>query len=241
MRRLTSFPCEGRAGVFTGPSGVGSVPGKSGRIAFCIALVLAMALHGEIVDRVAVSVGDQVITQSRILDEIRVEAFLNGTEPDFSSDARRDAADRLIRQFLIRREMEASGYPVPALSEADAAEKDLIARLRGDVAYGEALRKYDLTRDEVKQQLWWQITTLRFIDYRFRPAVQAPRTAVEEEYNRHVQEWKARGEKNIPTFEEARSAMEQVVLEQRANQALEIWLGETRKQVSIIYHKDAFQ
>jgi hypothetical protein len=204
-------------------------------------LLCALPLCADIVDRVAVSVGDQVITQSQILDDIRVTAFLNNETPNFSADARRDAADRLIAQLLIRREMESSGYPMPALSEADAPEQALIARFGGEQGYQRALEKYGITREQVKQALWFQITTVRFIDYRFRPAVQAPRAAVQAEYERHVEQWKARGEKNIPTFDEARSAMEQVVLEQRANQALDVWLGETRKQLSIIYHRSAFQ
>jgi len=213
------------------------------RAAAVIALVFAMALPGtaEIVDRVAVSVGNQVITESRILVDLRVTAFLNRTEPDLSAETRRDAADRLVDQLLIRREMEASTYPLPAESEADAPEKALIASVGGDAPYDDALRKYGVTREEVKHQLWWQITTVRFIDYRFRPAVQAPRSAVLDEYNREVDQWKARGETSIPNFDDARATMEQIVLEQRANQALDVWLGETRKQVSIIYHKDAFQ
>jgi hypothetical protein len=213
------------------------------RAAVLVAIALAAAIPSpaEIVDRVAVSVGNQVITESRILVELRVTAFLNRTETDLSPEARRDAADRLVEQLLIRREMEASGYPLPAESEADAPEKALIASVGGDAAYEDTVRKYGVTREEVKHQLWWQITTVRFIDYRFRPAVQAPRAAVLDEYNREVEQWKARGETNIPSFDDSRATMEQIVLEQRANQALEVWLGETRKQVSIIYHKDAFQ
>ncbi|HZU26830.1 MAG TPA: hypothetical protein VFA04_14990 [Bryobacteraceae bacterium] len=207
----------------------------------CLLVLCALPSFAEIVDCVAVSVGDQVITQSQILDDIRVTAFLNNETPDFSSDARRDAADRLIAQLLIRREMESSGYPMPAQAEADAPEKALIARFGGEEAWNAALEKYGITRDQARQALWLQITTVRFIDYRFRPAVQAPRSAVQAEYDKHVAEWRARGEKNIPSFDEARSAMEQVVLEQRANQALDVWLGETRKQLSIIYHRSAFQ
>jgi len=213
------------------------------RAAALIAAIFAAATAGlaEIVDRVAVSVANQVITESRILVDLRVAAFLNRSDPDLSPEARRDAADRLVDQLLIRREMEASSYPLPAESEADAPEKALIASVGGDAAYDDALRKYGVTREEVKHQLWWQITTVRFIVYRFRPAVQAPRSAVLDEYNREVEQWKARGEINIPSFEDARATMEQIVLEQRANQALDVWLGETRKQVSIIYHEDAFQ
>ena len=46
-------------------------------LAFFAALAQAV-----IIDRVAVSVGNRVITESDIVREIRVTAFLNGAEPD---------------------------------------------------------------------------------------------------------------------------------------------------------------
>ena len=47
-------------------------------------VVLAITARGEIIDRIAVSVGNRVIAESDLNREIRVAAFLDGVKPDFS-------------------------------------------------------------------------------------------------------------------------------------------------------------
>ncbi len=44
------------------------------------------------IDRIVITVANQVITQSQIDDEIRVTAFLNREKVDLSADARKQAA-----------------------------------------------------------------------------------------------------------------------------------------------------
>jgi hypothetical protein len=74
-----------------------------------LAIFLFVSLvSAEIIDRIAVTVEKQVITESEIWRQIRITAFLNGEEPDFSSAAKRTMADRLVEQVLIRRELETS-------------------------------------------------------------------------------------------------------------------------------------
>jgi hypothetical protein len=76
-------------------------------------------LHGEIIDRIAVSVGNRVVTASDLDREIRVAAFLDGKQPDFSPATKRATADRLVEQQLIRRELETSRYQMPSATEVE--------------------------------------------------------------------------------------------------------------------------
>jgi len=68
------------------------------RLARSISLLLVAGLHAEIIDRIAVSVGNQAVTTSDIDREIRVTALLNRSQPDFSPAARRATADRMVEQ-----------------------------------------------------------------------------------------------------------------------------------------------
>src|SRR5271163_311699 len=144
-------------------------------------------LRGEIIDRIAISVGNQVITESQIEEEIRVTAFLNQEKLDLDSAERKKAAGRLIEQTMIRREMELSRYPMPAMSDADVALKNTQARFRTEAAYQEALQTYGITGDGLKRRLWWQATFLRFIDYRFRPGIQIPDADVQAAYQEQLE------------------------------------------------------
>ncbi len=64
-----------------------------------------------LLDRLAASVNNKAITEDEVIEEIRVTAFLNRQEPDFSPDARRAATERLIDQYLVRQEIDIGGYP----------------------------------------------------------------------------------------------------------------------------------
>ncbi len=201
-------------------------------------LLLSMAVigtvHGEIIDRIAVSVGNQVITTDQINDEIRVTAFLNHSEPNFSPEEKKKAAERLIEQALIKREMDFTHYPVPPLSDADEMLKRVEAE-RPDFA------RYGISEDDLRQHLWWQLTLLKFIDERFRPSVEVTTAEVRQYYREQVDKWKEEGKKPIPTFEESRDALQKALTEERVNQAVDRWLGDARTQMTIRMREGVFK
>ncbi len=202
---------------------------------------LAALLPAEIIDRMVIAVGNQVITQSQVEEEIRVTAFLNREQPDLSADAKKQAAARLIEQALIKREMDLSRYPLPELSEAGAPFDSLKAMYPSETAFQDALQSYGITADQLTRRLWWQLTLLRFIDYRFRPGIQIPAANVQAYYRQQVSEWQQKGTQPIPTLEESRDQIEEILTQKRIDQALEEWIKDTRKQVTINYLDPALQ
>jgi len=200
---------------------------------------VALALRGEIIDRIAVSVGNQVITENQIEEEVRVTALQNGSELSLSTAEKKKAAERLIEQSLVKREMDISRYPLPQLADADAR----LAEVRASFAagYQQKLAQYGIDEAALRRHLWWQVALLHFIEYRFRPGIQLPEQDVREAYDNQVVQWKQKGLTPIPDFEEARPKLEQALVEQRTDQALDRWLGDTRTQVEIRFHEGAFQ
>jgi hypothetical protein len=193
------------------------------------------AVFSEIIDKIVITVANQVITQSQIDDEIRVTAFLNREKVDLSADARKQAAARLVEQALIKREMDISHYPLPELSDAGESLEALKATYSTESEFQNALQASGITADELTLRLWWQLTLLRFIDYRFRPGIQIPTADVQAYYRRQVLEWEQKGTKPIPTLDESRDQIEEILTQQRIDQALEQWMNDTRKQVTIHY------
>lgn len=204
-------------------------------------LLLCPILSAEIIDRIAISVGNQVITESQIDEEIRLTAFLNQDKLNLDAEERKQAAGRLIEQTLVRREMEFSHYPVPALSDAAQSLETLKARYKTDAEYQQALDAYGITEDGLKRRLWWQATFLRFIDYRFRPGIQIPDADVRAYYQQQLDKWNREGVNPVPGLEEVRSSIERTLTEQRIDQAVDRWLADTRSQVAIRFHDEALQ
>jgi peptidyl-prolyl cis-trans isomerase SurA len=213
---------------------------------FLCLLLLAQLASAEIIDRIAATVGYSVITEAEILRQIRLTAFQNGDPPDFSPGNRRKTAEKLVEQILIRKEVEANKYALPESSKADAMFASIKATFPSDAAYRKALADYQITETDLKQQLQWQATLLSFIEVRFRPGVQVPDQEIRDYYERHLlPEWEKThpGTSNLspPTLQESRDAIENILAGQRADQALDRWLGQSRTQTQILYRNEVFQ
>src|ERR1051325_3153678 len=79
----------------------------------CVLLSLTLTLSAAVVDRIAVVVGNTVITETEVIQEARLEAFLNQVPLDLSAQARKTAAEHLVDQQLVRNEMRIGSYPKP--------------------------------------------------------------------------------------------------------------------------------
>jgi len=141
------------------------------RIGLAISLLVLTAAAG-VVDRVAVVVGAAVITESEVLEELRLTEFLNSQPLDMGPEQRRAAAEKLVDQQLIRKEMEIGHYPEPTAAEAAAMLQSFRQQhFPALAAFRAALEKYGITEDQLKRRLLWQLTAMRFTDVRFRPGI----------------------------------------------------------------------
>jgi hypothetical protein len=207
------------------------------RVAGLGMILLALSVRAEIVDRIAASVGNRVITESEVLEELRVSAFLDGTAPDLSIDQKRKALERLIDQELMRREIVFTRFPLPAEADVKPLYQQVRDRFPNEEAYQEELRKYGLTDTGVRQHLQWQLRTLRFIEYRFQPGVQVSESDIRREYDQFANQWRETKKSEPPAFEQVRDEVEKMAQQRLVDSALDRWLGEVRTQNEILYQK----
>jgi hypothetical protein len=200
-------------------------------------------LAGEIIDRIAVSVGKRVITVTDLDRQIRVIAFLEGKTPDFSPAARRAAAGRMVEQKLIQRELELSRYPVPSLDEIEPLLQEFKKKhYPSDAEYRRALAEYGITEDDVKAELLWQRSLLRFIDVRFRPGVQITEKEIQDYFDKVVAPAARAGSSAAPVaLENYRDLIEEKLIGEQVDRELDAWLEETRKRTEIVFHEEVFR
>jgi hypothetical protein len=143
-----------------------------------LALAAAIAAPAQVLDRIAVVVGKDVITETEVMQEARLEAFLNQTTPDLGPEARKAAADRLVNQQLVRNEMTVGAYPDPTDAEVEGALRSFRQEHFSSIPqYRASLQKYGITEDQLKKHLRWQLAAMRFTDMRFSPAVPGDQSA----------------------------------------------------------------
>ena len=127
-------------------------------------LAIGALAHGDIIDRIAVSVGNRVITQSDVDRALRVAAFQDGVKADFSAARKQAAAEAMIEQKLIQNELENSRYPLPDPAElTPAIEQFKKQHFKNDQDYQMALAEYGITEEDFKEVLLWQRTLLMFV------------------------------------------------------------------------------
>ena len=206
-------------------------------------LAAAWAGGAEIIDRIAVSVGNRAITTSDLDREIRVTAFLNGTKPDFSQASREATANRLIEQKLIQLELESNRYEIPDAGQVQPLfEKFKKDHYRSEEEFRASLKEYGLTEEDVKAHLLWQRTLLLFIDTRFRPAVEVSEKDIAEYFEKEV----------VPTVRTAtpgqsttladfRDRIEETLTGKRVDEQMNKWLEEARRRTRIQFQLEVLR
>jgi hypothetical protein len=190
-------------------------------------MLLALAAPAEIVDRIAVSVGNRVITQSDLERQIRVIAFQNGKDPDFSAANKHAVAQKMIEQKLIQREIENSRYPATSPADlAPAVEEFKKTHFPDDAAYRRALTAAHITEQDLLDVLVWERTLLNFIEIRFESGVLASEQEIADY---------ARTNKVTP------AEAEHTLVGSRADEQVDEWLRTTRRRTTVILHEEVLQ
>lgn len=185
-----------------------------------------------IIDRIAVIVENRIVKESDIKLDIRVTSFLNNENPDFSLASQRRALNRLIEQVFIRREIELGDYPTATLQEADQQlEKLKKERFKTEAAFRQALRRYDLNELDLRTEFQWQLTVLRFIDVRFKPAVLVTDDEIEKYYRQHTAA--LRREYPGKSLDDLRDHIREILTDEKVNQQFFAWLDEERKGTKV--------
>lgn len=217
---------------------------RTRRFAFASALLLAgWGSRAEIIDRIAVSVGNHVITASDLDREIRVTALLSGEKLDFSPAVKRAAAARMVDQKLVERELETSRYSAPAPESIEPALEDFKKKnFNSDDEYRRALAEYGLTEQDLREKVLWQRTLLKFVEVRFQTGVQVSDQEIEDYFNKVVAPAaRAAHPGEQPSVDDYWDDIEAKLAGDRANQEMEKWLAEARKRTDVVYHEEVFQ
>jgi hypothetical protein len=203
--------------------------------------VSALAAHATVLDRIAVTVGKQVITESDVILDLRVSAFLDQKPVDLTGEQKRKSADRLVEQTLILKEAEFSR--VPLVSDADKARavEQVKAQFGSEAEYRAALERYRIAEADLMAHLEAGLRAMRFTDLRFRPEIQLSEEDLHELYDTLAAEWKRKNPAEVPTFEASRDQVEKLLTEQRVAQALDRWLGAQRSETRILYKEPVFK
>lgn len=202
---------------------------------FAVLLLASLSLCGELLDRIAITVGQDVITEQQIYEQLRIAAFLNGTEPEFTQEKLRDTADRMVLQRLVLQDMRANGFPLPTDEEVDEALKQSQqAHWGSHEAFLKAAKEAGLPEEALKDFLNKMVSTVKYIDFRFRPAVRISDAAILERYQAKYNALDPQAGEP-PPFEDVKQSLEEEMVDETLEGVVENWLEEARARAGVRY------
>ena len=212
------------------------------RASTAILVLLAALTQAETLDRIAARVGNDAITESTLRRHLRMEAFFAGRAPELGAESRRKAAERLIDQTLIRRELELNRFAPPAAAEVDAQIAELLkSRHEDSAALVRSLESYGFSLEDLRNEVQYRIMLQRFVDFRFSAGVLVTDAEIEEAYDKEVVPEARQRNAPPPSADEARTGILKLLTYRKTTSAMEQWLAQGRQQVKIRVFEEAFR
>jgi hypothetical protein len=206
----------------------------------CAFAFLALAgARAETLDRIAVTVGPHVITESDVILDLRISAFLDGQTPDLSGAQKRKAADRLVDRYLVLEDATATRALVPSAAEVAALIEPVRARFASESEYRAALERSGISENQLEAHLATGLRMMRYTDLRFRPEIQIADRDLREAFAALAARQPAGSP--TPSFEASRNRLEELLTNQRILEALDQWLAMARTETQILLRDAAFQ
>jgi len=182
----------------------------------------------QIVDRIVVRIEDDILTLSDLQELAAYQQLANGhADPDDR------LTQELIDQWIVKTEATAAHFPQPPDSEIDRGVVELAQSFPSPEAYQARLREVGLTPETVRRMVAREDYLSRYLDYKFRAAVEIDTAAVEAYYRDHlVPELKAKGQA-APPLESVQDQIVELLTVQEINRRSAGWLEESKGRLKI--------
>ena len=201
-------------------------------------LIAVTPAPGVIIDRIAVRVNNSIIKDSDISRNLRVTSFLNNQPLQINTPTRKEAAKRLIDQIFIHEEIRIGDYPTAEWSEADRQLAKLKkARFQSAAAFQRELARYGINEPDLRFEFQWQLTVLRFIDARFRPAVLVNDSDIQTYYREHKAQFRQK-DGSIASLEDVSDQIRETIVGEKVNDLFFAWLDQKRKTSKVLFYEE---
>jgi parvulin-like peptidyl-prolyl isomerase len=204
----------------------------------CIQFLAVMLIAGSIseraaaaqrvVDRVAARIENDIILLSDVQQLGRYQKLVDGKSEDESK-----LLDRLIDQWVVQTEADASRFPRPSDAEIEQSLATLKKSFASPAEYEERKKQSGLSDAEVRDKIATQLYLTNYLESRFRPAVQVDAKSIEDFYKTAVlPRAKARGQE-APSLEASREVIQEALVQQSIDRQADQWLKESRSRIHV--------
>ena len=194
-----------------------------------VLLALAAPLRAQqVVDRIVARVEGDILTLSEIRELGRFQQLLEGRA---ASDEK--LLQQLLEQWIVQSEATASRFPQPSPEEVQSELARIQKEFASPEAYRARLRELGLTEAALRRFLERQLYFARFLDYRFRPGVQAEPAEVEKYYQEELVPRLTAQKRAVPPLETVEEQIRELLTQREISLRAARWLEESRSRLRV--------
>jgi hypothetical protein len=179
------------------------------------------------VDGIAARIEDDILTESEVSELGNFQRLVEGqTKP------RDELIRELTDQWIVRGEANAGKYPPPTPADVDRAYAQLASQFPLQ-QFKQRYMSVGLSEAAVRRILEQQLYLSRFLDYRFRAAVQLGDDQIETYYkDEFAPQLKARGQ-TIPALADVSDTIREVLIQREISARAAKWLDDERQHLKM--------
>jgi hypothetical protein len=189
----------------------------------------ATSTHSPVtIDGIAARIEGDIIMDSEVHELAAFQELVDG-----NSKSRDELIRELADQWIVRQEAAAITYSQPSKEDVDNAYQQLVKQFPSAEEFKRRCAALGLGEAAVRRMLEQQLYLSRYLDHRFRPAVQVTQEQIEAYYqNEFAAQLKARNE-TVPPLDDVEDTIREVLIQRAITEAAEKWLDDTRQSLKI--------
>jgi len=197
-------------------------------LALLVVVGTAAPLHAYLIDKVAAEVDGSVITRGemdRVVEEEALRRGITGTE-DYSR-LRQEVLDSLIDRKLLLAEARKFKLVDVSDEEVDKALASVKAKFGTEDAFAAAMKKDEMTVDELREDLREQLLALKYVDRRIKFFVRVTLDDQKKYYAENQEKFKGK------SFSDSSDEIYATLLERETDRKLKEYIKELRAKSEI--------
>lgn len=182
----------------------------------------------ETVDRIVARVEGDIILLSEARELAAYQQLVDG-----HSKSQEELIGALIEQWVVRSEAQESRFPLPPAEDVDAESSHIESSFPSAQAYHERMAAVGLTPQALRRIVEQQLYLERYLDYKFRPAIQIDDDALTKYYQDELSAaLRARGQ-TPPPLDDVRDRIREVLMQRGINERANSWFEETKSRLQV--------
>jgi hypothetical protein len=187
-----------------------------------------VAQPSETVDRIVARIESDIILLSEVRELAAYQQLVDG-----HSQSQDELIAALVEQWVVHNEAQESRFPAPPAADIEAEFNRIQGSFPSAQEFRQRLSAAGLTPPGLRRIVEQQFYLERYLDYKFRPAVQIDDDAIAKYYQSDLlPALTARGQ-TPPALDDVRERIRELLVQRGINERANAWFEETKSRLQI--------